>query len=76
MSEKKLPAQSMDMQFARPQAEKSQCATCEFRMRDTKVGSRVITGWDKNFCDQYETKPYGVVFGDAHCGVYEKESQG
>ena len=72
-----LPSQSMDMQFSRPEAEKSQCPTCSFREPDVthirSDGSQlVITGWDKYFCAQYEDKPIGVVFGDALCKLYEK----
>lgn len=64
------------MQFARPEAEKSQCSTCRFREPDYSQkradGSLfVITGWDKCFCEKYMDKPVGIVFGDVRFKQFE-----
>ena len=77
MYEKGLPPQSMDMQFARPEKEKSQCSKCKFRKPDDVIiradGSRlVIEQWDNNECEIYLSKPVGVVFGDASCEFFKK----
>ena len=77
MSEKNLPPQSMDMQFARPEKSKSQCATCKYRKPDTVLKNKdgsitIIEQWDNNECEEYLCKPVGVVFGDVHCTLYEK----
>ena len=76
MSEKKKPAQSMDMQFARPK--KSVCQTCKYRKKDTVIkkadGSEiVIQQWSNAECDKYEEKPMGIVFDDEGCVFYEKD---
>lgn len=77
MDKKNKPSQSMDMQFARPEAKKSQCPTCKYRKPDSvfknKDGSTtVIEQWCNCACEKYDFKPVGVVFGDVHCTLYEK----
>lgn len=76
MSEKNLPPQSMDMQFARP--EESVCKTCKFRMPDDvierKDGSKVIIEqWRNARCGKYDQKPVGVLFSNELCGLYEHD---
>lgn len=76
MGKKRLPPQSMDMQFSRP--EKSVCQTCRFRKpdyvferADGSIG--IITQWDNAECEKYIHKPMEVLFDDANCVFYESE---
>ena len=79
MSERKeLPAQSMDMELARPDRRGSLCPTCRFRKDDSIIrrgdGSvLVIEQWDNMQCKKYEYKPVGVVFDNQDCVFYERD---
>ena len=50
------------------------CATCKYRLKPITIGGYTADRYNYGSCEQYTTKPPEVLWENADCPHYEKDS--
>ena len=75
MSEERKEFTPIHGQF--PDKDKIACKDCAFRDKTivTIIGKTIQAGITKGNCEMYELKPHDVLFQNAPCQFYSKETK-